>query len=424
MASVRKAFLNQLRPHDPAPEELYVDWLSALGLDDVKQVIVNCITGADVSTQVLVTGQRGSGKSTELRRAVDALRAASCFVSLQSGEFVEELGGDIAASDIVYFAAQQLVSDLQKNGLTSAGGAAWEGFWSEIKKKATSLGVEVKGPGGVGFGLSLKDNPGLRRELRQLFGQHQSQFLRVVNEEIVLPAMKALKEHGTERIVMIVDGLGDVPLRSAGDPVHPERTNHEQIFVDNGDLLAGFACDVVYTFPVELAYQSVRLGNGSRGEVLELGVIPLSRRDGSPTAGADWMRAILERRATSVGGTIGELVVAADVDRLVALSGGHLRTVFELLQTAIHRAGPTGEGTLDSAAVDRAIRLRADALNKTLLDTHRAALDHVRQHRTPPPDDLRRAFNELLQSQHVLAYYDVGGTWFAPHPLTDPAVLA
>ncbi len=48
----------------------------------------------------------------------------------------------------------------------------------------------------------------------------------------------------------------------------------------------------------------------------------------------------------------------------------------------------------------------------------------MRQHRTPPPDDLRRAFNELLQSQHVLAYYDVGGTWFAPHPLTDPAVLA
>ena len=111
MASAAKAFLNQLRPHDAAPEELYVDWLSALGLDDVKQVIVNCITGADVSTQVLVTGQRGSGRSTELRRAVDALRAASCFLSLQSGEFVEVFGGDFAASDIVYFAAQQLVSD-------------------------------------------------------------------------------------------------------------------------------------------------------------------------------------------------------------------------------------------------------------------------------------------------------------------------
>ena len=225
--------------------------------------------------------------------------------------------------------------------------------------------------------------------------------------------------------MLVVDGLGDIPLQPAGDVIQPRKTNHEQIFLDNGDLLAGFACDVVYTFPVELAYQNLRLGNHARGEVLELGVVPLRRRSGEATSGAAAIRAMLEKRATAANAVLSDIVAADDLDRIITLSGGHLRTVFELIRMAIIRSGFEHDSSLPKSAVDQAVRNRADLLqNRGLSADHRRVLDWVSEHRSQPADDLRDSFNELLQSQHVLAYFDPSsGTWFAPHPLTSPSVL-
>ncbi len=174
---------------------------------------------------------------------------------------------------------------------------------------------------------------------------------------------------------------------------------------------------MVFTFPVELAYQSIRLGNNSRGSVVEIGVVPLRGRDGQATEGAATLRTMLAKRADAAGATLRELVADDATERLIECSGGHLRTLFELLRETIIRADPTGSGPLELALIERAIRKRADELMRGVLDTHRAALDHVRRSGEAPDDALRPAFNELLASQHVLAHYDTGATWYSVHPL-------
>ena len=49
--------------------DLYVDWQTTIGSDDVKQRLVNVITrGGSIPVARLFTGHQGTGKTTELRR--------------------------------------------------------------------------------------------------------------------------------------------------------------------------------------------------------------------------------------------------------------------------------------------------------------------------------------------------------------------
>lgn len=427
MPSSLTCFFNQLHSGRPASIEVYVDWQKDLGLDDVKDMLITQLDRSRDSgfpTQILVTGQKGSGKSTELHRVRERLQAQNVFVSFQDGTFVESLGSDITASDILYFAAEQLVLDLTEANVVSAG-AAWEGFWTSLKEPLSKLGVDLKGPAGVGIGLSLKNETSRRSELRKLFDAHRSRFITTINREILRPAMTQLRDASFTGITLIVDGLGDIPLRSIDDELLTASTNHEQIFVEQGDELKGLDCDVVYTFPIELAYNGLKLGNQAGGEAQELGVIPVRDRDRKPDpAGSGALRTMLERRATHCNVELYLMFASADVDRLIEASGGHIRTLFELTQAAINRAGSHPSLPVVARHITAAVTRRADTLQRTLLAVHRDVLTQVAATQQPPTDELRPRFTELLFSQHVLAYYDDRGTWYEPHPLTDPDRLA
>jgi hypothetical protein len=382
------------------------------------------LTCSGTPTQALVTGQKGAGKTTELKRVVERLRQQSVFVSFEDGSFVEALGSDVTASDILYFAAERLVVDLTDREITSAG-TAWRGFWETLRNNLDKLGVELNGPLGVGIGLSLRDEPTRRSELRRLLDANRNRFVDMVNREIIRPAVDRLKERSLQGITLVMDGLGDIPWRTVEDPLLATRTNHEQIFIEQGDILAGLACDVIYTFPIELAYQGLRLGNQAGGEAMELGIIPIVQRSGTPDAkGRAALRTMLERRAARCESLLADLLTDDDIDHLIDVSGGHIRTLFELVQAAINRVAPGSPLPIGRRMLDNAVIRRADTMQKGLLEVHREVLVHVRAHRSPPPDSLRPRFTELLFSQHVLAYYDQRGTWYAAHPLTDPAMLA
>ena len=418
-------FFNELHSSRPASPEVYVDWQKDLGLDNIKDLLINQLDRARVSnvpTQVLVTGQKGSGKTTELHRVRERLVEQDVFVAFEDGRFVESFGGDITAGDILNFAAERLVIALTDHGIVTAG-VAWKGFWQTLKEPLSKLGIDLKGPLGVGIGLSLANESTRRSELRRLFDAHRNRFIDMLNRDIIVPARDQLKEAGFVGITLLMDGLGDIPLRAIDDPLVTVSTNHEQIFLEQGDILAGLACDVVYTFPIELAYQGLKLGSQAGGEAQELGIIPVHTIDGDPDVnGTAALVAMLERRAAHCGATLGDLIADDELKRLCTVSGGHIRTLFELIQAAINRIGPN-DNQVTGTAVRHAIVRRADTMQRGLLQVHRDALDQVRDTHRPPQDALRAQFTELLFSQHVLAFYDESGTWYDAHPLADPAVL-
>jgi hypothetical protein len=427
MSEALTCFFNELHSDKPASPEVYVDWQHDLGLDDVKDVLLTQLQRArqtGLSTQVLVTGQKGSGKSTELNRVRERLIGQNVFVSYEDGSFIEAFSGDVTASDILYFAAERLVKDLTAFRIVDAG-VAWEGFWTKLKEPLKNLGIDLTGPGGFGIGLSLRNETARRSELRKLFDKNRSKFIDMVNAEVLTPAKSQLQEAGFTGITLLMDGLGDIPLRAIDDPLVAVRTNHEQIFIEQGDVLAGLSCDVVYTFPIELAYQGLRLGSQAGGEAQEIGIIPIIDRSGKPDeAGRTALRRMLERRAEHCGASLNALVAGADVERVISASGGHIRTLFELIQAGINRAGQEPTLPLTGRPIENAIIRRADTLQKGLLRRHREVLDQVGRTQRPPEDELRQQFTELLFSQHILAFFDDRGTWYGVHPLTESQVLA
>ena len=145
----------------------------------------------------------------------------------------------------------------------------------------------------------------------------------MLNHQIIEPASKQLKESGFVGITLLMDGLGDIPLRAIDDPLVTVNTNHEQIFLEQGDILAGLACDVVYTFPIELAYQGLKLGSQAGGEAQELGIIPIRDSDGVPDAkGRGALVAMLERRAAHCGASLHDLITDDDLHTLCTVSVG------------------------------------------------------------------------------------------------------
>src|SRR5690349_770931 len=116
--------LDPLRPLEGGEDHLYVDWQRELdpGTSDVKSRLVRTfIRNASPSRPVtrLLTGHKGSGKTTELNRVRAQLEAGSeekrVFVSMLYAQRWLDLE-DLQPEDLVLQIVRQLVSDLSAAG--------------------------------------------------------------------------------------------------------------------------------------------------------------------------------------------------------------------------------------------------------------------------------------------------------------------
>lgn len=138
-------------------------------------------------------------------------------------------------------------------------------------------------------------------------------------------------------IAIIADQLDRIPRKQLNG-----YTNHENLFLDHVGALRGLNCDVLYTIPIELAYSRAhaRLQDAYGSEILALPAVPVSTRDGGEfPAGVAVLREIVRRRADKAGVGLGE--VFADpgmLDEVLCCSGGHIRGLFVMLQSILHRS--------------------------------------------------------------------------------------
>ena len=106
-----------LAADDPA----YVDWQAAVGLIDVKQQLANSVRLTTHGLRHrLVTGLRGGGKTTELRRRAEHGRTRPAgkeyFVKLLDADDTLDLD-DADPTDLVVAVVRQLVTDLRGAGV-------------------------------------------------------------------------------------------------------------------------------------------------------------------------------------------------------------------------------------------------------------------------------------------------------------------
>jgi hypothetical protein len=405
------------RPLEADETDLYVNWQAKAAPDDVKTLLVRSIAmSGDIPVTRLITGHRGSGKTTELKRVKQIFETDDRKVFVSFLEAQEWLNlQDVEAEDIALHMVRQLVADLSAAGCSLALAKVIQAF--EEFKKVLQASVELSdfkfSAAGVGVGLKVKDVPGAQGKLRELLGKRLPTLHQLINEEILVEARKCLLQKGYQDILVIVDDLDKIPERQTTDR---RVTNHVVMFIEQAASLRSLKCDVLLTVPIELAYskRGQELGFIYGGDLHSLPVIPVASKNGDPyRPGLAALRTIVEDRAKKAGLSLAEIFRGdADLDRLCSVSGGHLRSLFILLRSSMEHCGSL---PLTESAIELTIRKKAHETARPLKTADWKILRKV--HKTKSSSD-SELFFDLLRSLFIFSYTDEGGKiWYDWNPL-------
>ncbi len=420
-------------------QKYYIDFSGVRGSNIVEELLANItLFSPDEPTCQLFTGHIGCGKSTELLRLKFLLEQEGFHVVyFESSQDLDM--GDVDIGDILLAIAHQIACSIEFLGLTTPIRklqnllrGAWRVLKHEFRVSSTvrstfhEAALEKEGHFSLIHGLRqltthAKNSPEVRSKLRQYLEPRVGFLLEAIEEELIEPAIAALKARGRHGLVTIVDNLDRVENR-----YKPwGRSQPEYLFVDRGEQLRKLQCHIVYTIPISLMFSSdfgrLTLRFGVDPKVLP--TIPVKdRREQMFEAGMAQMRQMVLARAFPdrppqgrLDG-LGEVFDAAGtLDRLCYISGGHARNLLRLLHRCIEKERhlPLSRGVLEATIRERCAQL-ALSLEEPEWELLRqvAREKRVRQVRSLP---------SLIRSMFVFEYRDENGSWFDINPILAEA---
>ncbi len=411
---------NTVNPDEPIPfsDPRYVDLSPARGGRSVAAIAERRIryTKAPNYQRILVTGRRGSGKSTELRGLQEQLEQAGFLVAYLDVEQTLTLV-DIEYLDILVAIAQTLNELGEKHDLAlNPGLLADIGEWfAEIvltSEEREATAIEVGSEAGIGFEVPLlskiiasvtskiRSDTVNRREVRRKLEPRLPELIERLNLLVDNVTQKA-RERGFGGLVIIVDSLEKMMLKYLDDR---GLTNHALLFVEHAEQLKSFNCHTVYTVPVSL------LNDRNLGTAFDIFLIPMVKintRDGLPyQKGRDLLYEVVFRR-------VDVPLVFSDsglVYRLIEHSGGVMRDLMRLL---IFSADYTPEGAkITEKEVEQAIQNLVRDYGRLI---HAKDLELLHRVDANPYIPASADLDRLMYNRLVLPYRN-DDEWVALHP--------
>lgn len=394
--------------------------------DDPVELMARAIEWTPAQSVQLLSGFRGTGKSTELRRLRKRLSKAGYVVVLSDMEDYLNLGTQIDVTDFLMALAGAFGDGLLSGGLVK-GDPKRDSYWArlvnfllstkiDISEISTSFGGDIAS---VDIKANLKSDPTFRQKLQRHLAGHLGALVKDVREYIQ-QCIQRLKspERPEVEAVLLVDSVEHI--RGTFLTASEVQASVETLFAGHADKLNIPYLHVVYTIPPYLKVRYANLGAlYGTGGVLVLPALKVrNEADGSVfQPGLDAMERVVRARGDWPR-LLGERAV---LDGVILQSGGHLRDLLRLLGKVLRRAAslPVSAETVD-AAVNQ-IRSEslpiadADAvwLNK-IANTHQASLDDAA--RLP---DLARFLDT-----HMVVCYRNGAEWYDVNPLIREVVAA
>jgi len=417
----RRSFFQAIRdeplePDDPRYVQLY-EGASVLGHDPVE-LLAEAIRFSPGQSIQLLSGFRGTGKTTELKRLESVLvREGYKVVYLDMDHFVN-MSTPVDISDFLMAVAgafgealrapENLGEDLRQ-----------EGYWDRLVGFLKRTNITLPEFSATGIKANLKSDPTFRQELQKRMEGHLGALVADVRKffEDCVKALKA--RHGDEtEVVLLIDSLEHV--RGTYTNARDVQESVEILFTGHAEKLKLPYVHLVYTVPPYLKARSMNLGmlygigavqifpavkiRSDRGIVHEPGVNALNqlvalRGDHRRLLGDD----------------------PRLIERLILMSGGNIRDLLRLLGEVIRRAKvlPASEALVEEAINQMRTEFLpiadADAVwLSQIATTHEAALDSI--DRLP---ELARFFDT-----HVVLCYRDGPEWYDVHPLIREHVMA
>jgi hypothetical protein len=405
----------------PAGDARYVETEQARGSDETLKRLARKF-GWDMrrdrffapnDKHVLFFGHIGSGKTTELRRYMAQFNASKHFYVVEVDVLLKLDRNNLQYTEVLMAMAEALLERLRDDADAVHDDdlrPIHEWFSATVKSRAELLDMSAEIKGGVELGGGI---PGLIKLLSAFTSTfktgttHKTEWRREIRNRFTSLALAfnafirateaRLKASGrAERVLFLIDGT---------DKMRGEDTS--QFFVHDAEQLLSIQTLTIYTAPLHLKYHGA-LGGKLDADIV-LPMIKLADKEGQRwDAGWDALRKLLLQRADRglfETGSAGE----AQIDRLVAASGGHPRELLRLLKLCCEVA----DDLIDAVVVGKAIAQLASEYRRFLEPEDYAALARIDADPVHGGNDERA--QSLLYRLALLEYND--GGWRRSHPV-------
>ncbi len=418
-----KEFYNKLadKPLDPS-DPFYVPFLEQ-GSDhgDPITELFTRIDWSEAASVNLLSGQRGSGKSTELRRLKKKLEEAGCVVFLCDMRDYMNLTTPVEITDFLISIMGALSKEVENEyGENPAAMGYWERL---IKFMTTDVKIEnIKfetnvAPFKSGITASLKDDPNFKTYLQKGLRGHVAKLVNQSHKfaaDVVEFARKKSNDPD-KKVVLLVDSVEQI--RGVGADAEDVYRSVENLFSGHSDSLCMPLLHVVYTIPPYLTPLAPSLGRLFGGaSVCALPSVHIRFKDNKPDSdGLDIMEKIVGKRFANWNQIFGN----DQIKRLALSSGGDLRDFFRLIGDCLVKC--SNEPTLSLPIGDKIIASAEDHLRRDMLPIAEEDLKWLRniaQSKDPKLATIKdlprlaRFFDTTL----VLNYRN-SQDWYDVHPL-------
>lgn len=399
-------------PDDPRYVELYGRH-RLVHEDPVELLFANIELAATNQGAQLLSGFRGAGKSTELRRLRKRLTDAGFLVLMFDIEDYIDPTIPLDISDFLMTVAGAVDDRVAAENLVT--GHPVESIWQRLttflstRPELEEVSASVLG---VGLKVGLKNDPTFRQRLHERAVGHIGALDKEVADYLDAMATAIRSENECEGIVLLVDSIEHV--RGALVNAEEVQASLERLFSDHAQRLHLPSMHVVYTVPPWLKVRVPAVSNLYSGGGLQmLYPIKVCEHGGEPKAIEEAIEALIglvEARG-NWRRLLGERAVLRD---LILQSGGHLRDLLRMLREVLIRADgfPVDQETVSEAIA----QARRDYL--PIADDNAVWLDRIGRTGEPSlPDDSQLHKLARFLDTHLVLCYRNAEEWYDIHPL-------
>lgn len=415
---------------DPSPlhkgqQDLYVDLDEVRGHSGIVSHLKKKILLTDGPSCQVLTGHRGSGKSTELWQLRQALETPSSgadrmfVVQVQADDELDR--NDIDFPDVLIAMVRQIAGQLRERADIELKPGYFKDRWQRLKELAfseVSLDEMELETGMAKITSTIRSSPESRRKIREALEPDTDNWLSAAND-IIGEAVLQLEGKGFRGLVVIVDDLDKMITREIRDT---GILTTERLFIHRSAQLTAFKCHVIYTLPIELAY-SHHDANIRRVYGGHLPVVPMTKIETPPPEGKTFapgikkFREIISARLTSVGADDDILFQSGKVrDDLIKLTGGQPTELMNFIREALVTDGLP----ITSHGVKRCRFELMRSYRRQLRADHWLLVEEARRTgQIERTEENEKAFRQLLDSRALLLYRN-DEEWYGVNPAIDP----
>lgn len=379
------------------------------------------ITLAESQSVNLLTGFRGNGKSTQLRRLKKLLENDGCYVVLVDMTQYVLMTKPPEISDFILSLMAALAVESEKTGYGSISESYWARLVSFLKNtKADMASLELAGKVaevGAKLGLQLKTEPTFKQQLQLALRGHVTGLVRDARA-FVIDLVEAIRKKAGEpnkKVVLLVDSVEQI--RGVGTEAQQVHKSVVNLFSGHAGNLQFDLLHLVYTVPPFLIPLAPKAGqNFDENSIVSWPNIHVRDKNGTiDENGLSVMREIIARRHENW-----ECVFSKDqLNRLAVSSGGDVRDFFRLIRECLISVmlGTERDMKVDDVTLDAVeAQLRSELLPIAADDGRwLARIEQRKDTALETTEDLPR-LARFLDSNLIMNYLN-GEPWYDIHPL-------